>query len=399
MTQKQIKRNRGVQYGKTIAILIFAFSLIPIFQNCGAPVSEKEEAGFQDFAYSSKADTLGYMSCSNVRSPNPSAYFTFRLGAYKDGGLRLKDEFHNATAKMTTNKKVRFLTAGKKNRDIQMQLAIRRKSDMVAFASETQGKEGEDYAFVLPPVNNEGLAEKLVTMPKGERIRSLSGSLDSINKFEGSLNFLDSEVLEESVRTELRRGAYLALTYNPLQEGLGAGGFGSGTGDKTLALSPGDFKEEPAALDFNVAYGIGLGITFQQGNFASGHPARVMSSISQVDLETKEADPSNDARWICPSNLRFKIVRPEDVGVSINGQKLVNCNRVLDPQTPSPDLERVRRVLRIEDWYVDMNNRCIIPKDQSTSCYGEDTEIEYQSKGCGGTAACTHFFSLCYQPF
>lgn len=373
-----------------LAVAAIASTLL-IYQNCSMPVEGLDGNSFPEFAYDAKPDTIGYMSCSSMVGADPSAYFTFRLGAYHNGGMRLHDDFYRSTANMSTPKKINFLLSGQKNKDIQLQLAVRRASDMVAFAADTRPEEARDYDFIFPPVSNEVLANELVTLQEGERLRSLPGGLDEINRFEGTLNFLDSGVLEESVRSELRRGAYLALTYNPLKEDTNA--------DKTLALSPGDFSENPEEANFNIAYGVGYGLTFQQGNVGTGHPARVMGSVKEVDLVTKQSTGS--AQWICPPSMRFKIVRPDDVGVSVNGNLLVACNRVLDPQNiqPTSELGIIRRVLRVEDWYIDMANHCIVPKPGIVgACYGEDLDIEYTNQGCGGTKACTHFFSVCYQP-
>ena len=260
---------------------------------------------------------------------------------------------------------------------------------MVAFAADSRADEGGDFDLIFPPVNDENFAKELVNLQQGERLRTLPGSFDDSHRFEGSLAFLDSGVLEESVRTELRRGAYLALTYNPAQ-------VGSTSKDRTLALAPGDFEEDATAGDFNRAFGVGYSISFSQGNVASGHPARVMSRMTETDLLTKKTNAS--VSWSCPTSLRFKIVRPEDVGILIDDKRLVNCNRVIDPQVLSSGLAAVRRVLRAEDWFVDMANRCIIPKPGRVgACYGEDLDIEYGAESCEGNVACTHFFSLCVQ--
>ena len=96
--------------------------------------------------------------------------------------------------------------------------------------------------------------------------------------------------------------------------------------------------------------------------------------------------------------MRFKIVRPEDVGFLLeDGTLYVSCDRVIDPPVLSENLALIRRALKVEDWYIDMANRCIIPKPgKDGNCYGQDKDIEYSSAGCGGAVACTHFASLCY---
>src|SRR4051812_36335262 len=75
------------------------------YQNCSqAPDStDNSESSYVDglaFAYKAQVDTIGYMSCSEIKVPVESrAYFSYRVGAYNNatGGITLSKEFTDAT--------------------------------------------------------------------------------------------------------------------------------------------------------------------------------------------------------------------------------------------------------------------------------------------------------------
>jgi hypothetical protein len=80
----------------TIIFLIAIVVSVPmLYQNCSQPLAERADASSvaatAPFAFESRVDHLAYMSCSNMPSGyDPTAYFTFRAGAYTEGnGIRL----------------------------------------------------------------------------------------------------------------------------------------------------------------------------------------------------------------------------------------------------------------------------------------------------------------------
>ena len=94
--------------------------------------------------------------------------------------------------------------------------------------------------------------------------------------------------------------------------------------------------------------------------------------------------------------MKFRVVRPEDVKAG-----RVVCAIAPDPAIPTSDLLIVRNQFRVEDWYVDMTNRCIMPKKSPSTCYGSGvTTVQYAiNQTCteGGNPACVHYASVCYR--
>ena len=96
-------------------------------------------------------------------------------------------------------------------------------------------------------------------------------------------------------------------------------------------------------------------------------------------------------------------MRPQDV---VN--RLVICNATVDSYSDTNSqaaLTAIRRVLRVEDWWVDTANHCIMPKNTGDYCYGGDigtSAIAYPAAAANNscinnstTAVCPHFVSVC----
>ena len=361
------------------------------YQNCAeSSLDESEEvetfSSFSETAVNAKFDTLGYMSCSDMAEADPSAYFSFRAGAYDNGGLELSNTVASASDISASNQQ-----------NLQMQFSLRRASDFVLFSAQATPAEGRDFANIMPLLGDAKVIERLSQLESGERLKYVPNSNLARQRFEGSLSFLNSEFLAQSVRTELRNGAYLALTFN------------DSTGESaTRPAGPADLAAVPTPTEDSTdgaspaaapvvsnkeVFGTGLKVTFKQGNTAQGNATRVLASVQEEDLRAKNPQ----GQWTCPADMVFKIVRQIDAdAVKSNGQPYVNCNRETDPAILDDKLKKVRRVLRVEDWWVDMTNQCIIPKTgKAGQCYGNQTDIEYANGSCGGAKACAHFFSVC----
>jgi hypothetical protein len=121
--------------------------------------------------------------------------------------------------------------------------------------------------------------------------------------------------------------------------------------------------------------------------------------VQELDLTTGQL---RTAPWDCSASYQFLIVRPED---KVAG--LVTCNATVDSATAAqqPALAAIRRVLRVEDWFVVMNNHCVMPKRTGDLCYGTlqaGQKVVYNALPTGNTSCtespttkCPHFVSVC----
>jgi hypothetical protein len=123
------------------------------------------------------------------------------------------------------------------------------------------------------------------------------------------------------------------------------------------------------------------------------YPNYVLREITELNLEDRN-DRTDIKPWACPVSLQFRIVRP--------GDSAAPCNADPDPAVLSDELQLVRRSLRVEDWYVDLANRCIVPKKyQGKGCYGDRQTVQYNlSAQCTpgtNTQDCVHWTSICHR--
>ncbi len=390
----------------SVGVLIVSSSSVFIFQNCAGPEAPTEKddetlpivSGLAEkapFAYDGFFDTLGYMSCSDLTSKtfNPSTYFTFRAGSYRAGGLKLKDNYFARFAEEieTKEEKLELLTTSPANTRTQAQLSIRNLANFQnVFTQNGTPVDGEDFQNLLPGLGTEEMTEYVLSLPTGQRIRYMRNGLVTGTRFEASLNFGDSYSLAEGVRNYLSSEAVLSLTFMDLK-----------SASRVVAKGPADI--DPNAPDQRRSvYGKGLIVRFRQPTPSSGalygqFPAHTLREVSELSLEDR-TDSSQIKAWTCPTSLQFRIVRPQDL---VNAD--AHCTTPVDPAVVDPTLRMVRRILRVEDWYVDMTNRCIVNKKfQGTGCYGSDDYIvQYDtSKPCtngNSKEQCVHYASICYR--
>lgn len=388
------------------AAAIFAVGLLIIgFQNCSQPPlvdSESQlesEASKVDFAYDSTIDQITYMSCavSEVGTFDAGAYFSFRVGAYRTGGIKLTDSFRQQEGKKPPEKQATLLGASPANSQTKVQFAIRKLDNFqVMYTSSGSSIHGQDYVNVFEPLGTMDLSDLLVRTDSATRLKYLRNGTVFGSRLEGSLYFTKNPTLAGSIRTALRNDAFLAQTYAhsaPSQTG------GPGTGD-TLARSPRDVIEGSSANPYTQVYGRGYNLKFAQPTVGTtpsnaNFPNVILREVSELNLAST-SDRSGLSTWTCPDNLRFRIVRPAD---SKSGA--TTCAMAPDPAVLTNDLSIVRNQIRVEDWYVDMTNRCIVPKKSITTCYGAGvTQVRYditQTCSEGVDPACVSFASVCYR--
>ncbi len=369
-----------------------------VYQNC-APTPSGEAPWHSvsapySFAYEVQPDQIAYMSCSQVKAgADASAYFTLRMGAYRSGGLRLSEEFSEKTSRMTVAQKEDSLILSEAHSDTRLQMAIRGESNLQQILVYGGGaKKGVHYSPVFAPLGTISSSQWLVEN-EGKWTRYLPGELGLGDAMEGSVIFSETESLANTMREHFRIGGGL-LTWT-FQEGLGsdnhfarAAEFGAGTAVYGRGLHL-EFKKPVASR-------------FGSSSVHTNVPSRVLSAVTEVDLRNT-SQPLEAKNWVCPEQLTYMVIR-NPAQAAIEG-----CRMNPDPPTMSSELRIARNSLRVEDWYIDQKNGCIVSKkDRSSSpgqdCYGYDTDgVHYNlAEDCSvdgnpaGKGSCAHFVSICY---
>lgn len=382
---------------------VLSFLLLFVFQNCADPLdlANQDSLSFTNqlpFAFDTELDTIAYMSCSEMGTDyNSRAFFTFRVGAYSgNSGLKFSNDYIAATKNFTPGQRADALPESEINAAATLQLSVRQRSDAQSMLAASGGgsvSENKDYSNMLAPLDSPAIAERLAALPEDQRIHYFSGVSGLQGRLvEGSLRFMDSEVAAGSVRDHLRDAGLLTLTYT---DALTSGGIAARSPD------PEDRKKafgKGYQVDFRMGFGIDPGNASARPVFTRG-VHRVINSIQEVDLQRRSPTEANIRPWDCSNSYTFVIVRPEDVDSAKTA-----CLRSPDPLNPTaeqkPALEAIRRVLRPEDWWVDLGRRCVMPKQSNGVCYGKDTnstlDIKYDGGDCtAGDLSCPHYVSVC----
>lgn len=440
---------------KKLSILIasaFFFMVMVSYQNCGTS-QQGSLFGAQSYSqlpYEFNTNQLAYLSCSeqgNVANDH-GVFFTFRAGAYNDAngnpvaGLRLTEDFLFDTRRQNNFSRMDTLFEDKGTSLSRLQFATRRGSNLAGMfvnSSSNGGTEEIDFDYVFGDFGSDEMSAALLTAPTGEYMNYWAPA--GINKdayFEGTLVYNGSESLAQQLRQFFSTGGILAWTFadsnNP--ESIRSIEFYDNDDDPDT--------EEPVVTDR--ALGTGYKVEFKQplaanwytaGNTHANVPKRVLQSVSEFDLNSK----ATIANWVCPRELQLRVVFPDDIWVVGNPKDPSNnANFVANPINPSvagqagltnklcrqiedtnalnngtallqSHLAIVRRSLPISDWYVNLTDRCIIPKRYTLgSCYGIDSGTgdtrspEYNNTAtCNpainttGVGVCSHYFSACYK--
>jgi hypothetical protein len=395
---------------KRLLTLTAGVSALAITAGCTSPVPPESgdqlslEAAKLDFAYDATVDHIGYMSCSGMSpgSFDTSAFFSYRLGAYRKGGVRLTDEFRNANRAKTVEKLASLMVASPANSETHVQLAFRRTSNLQSmYARSATPTHGEDYVNIFEQLGTVDLAELMVKADPDISLRYLRNGSVFGSRFEGSLHFSDAYGTTDSMRREqMNRNAMLTITYSQKFNSQGNVG-GTGGSTDTLARSPKDVDNKSLEKPEQSVYGRGLNLTFSQptdgGSPHTSRPSAILNTVSERSLRQGQTTTQT---WTCPSSLRFKIARASDVKAG-----RTTCSMAGDPETPTDELSRVRHILRPEDWYVDMVNKCIVSK-KGESCYagansdggGVNYNITTECFVAGQTNRCVEFATICYVP-
>lgn len=385
--QKLKLKHLGIAAG---VCLLFAF------QNCAQPADDgSTNSSLEEltpFAYNAQPDTIAHMSCSGLSDSGPDrrAYFSFRVGAYNPvtGGLSTTQEFRDAMKYYNNDQRARVFGISAKNSNTYLSLSIRSVSNYQSVWKEGETRAGEELDNMLPSLDSAQIAGPLAASAQNQLINYFPGSGDK-RLMEGSLRYYHFENTMVDTRAALdRRDAILAVSYSETADS-----------QDTKLRVPDDNPNDNLSLPTNRAYGTGYFLSFSLPNTMTGGEARVISpngGVQEIDLMTNTTKASN---WDCSTAYQFAIVRPEDIG------KTVLFDPTVDPPLASLSaadqaaLVAIRRVLRVEDWFVDLAKREVAPKRTGDYCYGplNGRTIQYGEKTCvnNNSTMCQHYVSVC----
>ncbi len=424
-----------------IAILITLGAVLAVFQNCTPAVPYGNTDYYSAlvsspvFPYEVGFDQMAYLSCSEQEDVNnDGTFFTFRVGAYNQLGLRINQTFRDRIEKVSDENIVTALQESQSSAGTRIQLAIRTMDNLqlmyVDNDNGANGLDGSDYNNFFPVLGDNYLTNMLWYMPPNDYLRFYAGAqvIDQA-RFEGRLDFMKSQLMENDLRTFFSSRGIITLTFAEQSkiQPIGPGSFlamqaeqlGGNAGDIPVPQGKAqNFKSSDVNNLTKNVYGMAVQPRFKQppgpggGNAGPNMPPRVLSSITEVIIDQR-VTPQSTRPWLCPNEMQFMIVLPEHATYTNDAmQTIIRCAMRPDPINPTPELMRIRQSLFAEDWYIDMGRKCIVPKPDHVSagsCYGLNSQtrlthlINYDTfsvDGCGFgnlSGVCPHYASICFR--
>jgi hypothetical protein len=318
------------------------------------------------FAFDVAADQITYNSCSGSQVQNKQGYFTFRIGAYRNTGLKLKQEFYDhinknfkpayPSDKITLNQYKQILQKSPANAGAIVYFGLRSVNKPRSLFSPyaPTPSEGTDYAPLASELSDDRFMDALVTGTPVAVNYFPKAPEQNQKVFEAQLNYNKDEAFSRAVSEEFRNNILLALTYK------------SGTGEAD------HLPRRPAGAPENQAYGrgyrlaFGLPATTARGN----NPLNVVNAVQEVSLMDNKP---TTGQWNC--NRKYTIVRPSDAAVSCPED---NFQYTADQRQ---EYAILRRHLPAQDWRISVQYGCLVPK--TVDCYGSEmlngalVQVEY----------------------
>lgn len=424
---------------------VFALLVVVVaFQNCSQPAQIATDSvdDKMKFAYEAVVDQVSYMSCPSVMDSknvvsDPDTYFTFKVGAYRFGGIGLNNEFYQEFRRKLPERQADLLSKSKANTRTIVQMAVRQSGALNTVVHGTGNlTPNVGFSNLLSSLGSFEVSQEITRagfdpvneVPTGKRVRFIPArKIREVvpatgARFEGKLQFGASEALQSTLRTNYLSPGNWLLSLTFLEPSESGGGPGGSTPD-VYVRNPGTiFSNQPNTP--GLAYGTGFQLGFSQpiagakglqertttgaltGKESLPYPSNVLSQVLERDLLTGVQKDSS--LWVCPDTLRYKIVRPGD-------ETEANCTRQPDPAAPwSLEFSLLRNALPVELWYIDVARRCVIPKRAlAGSCYGDLAKVAYVQynltdvNGCDphsnadtnrlNSKICAAYVSVCYR--
>lgn len=404
---------------RAVSGIAASFVLVVSFQNCGKAGFDSELDGELDlssdaaltakygtstaakvsdipFAFDAGIDTISYNSCAFSTLKNKEQYFTLKAGTYSSGGIKLKDTFFDyvnqnfspiypATALSTIQYK-ELLSDSPANSGVSPNLAVRVKNSLtdVYYKDNSLTLQTDIIPLVgvmTDPLVMDSFINKGVTA-------SYFPFSPEMKIMEGSFTRNDSEAMAMSFR-ELLSGnaAALSLTFTPPNEEI--------------------YKISAPSTTYPVKTAYGKGYSMEFSTYPGSNAAansRVISAVRENDLSSPTTSSKYWGR--CRS---YKIVRAADALIAGNSYCPNHTQAELANVTIRTELEIARRHFRADQWDINVQYGCAVPK--STSCYEEKqyagapivnydvTQACRTGIGDDGTqtlnSQCLHYLSIC----
>lgn len=348
------------------------------------------------------------MSCMQLNGSNfdKSVYFGFRVGAYNQGrGVGLSSDFKNQTVNFAPDLKKTALSTAAINVGAQPVLAMRYRNNLQSvYVNPLAGgaAEGIDHSTMLVPLSDDSVTNKFVADPT-TLIRYINNGTALGARTEGDLNLNFGIQGLNDMKVHLQSDAMLTVTY-PVNAAK----------DVMTTRAPAYyFSNYPMNSASTQIYGRGLALQFRTAPGATGNTQSwVLGNVADENLAVAPNDPTRvTGGFSCPNNLVFRVVDHKDVNPTPVDSYQINCRMQPDDYaslsaSDQNALRRARLTLRVEDWWIDMANKCIVPKKWGQgvpACYGSSgVKVEYDlSKPCvdspmtTANRACAAFASIC----
>lgn len=404
-------RSRGQQLAAAL-VAIFLSAILLSFQNCSSPMSGglfdqksvSDLAQSAPFAYDTTIDQMAYMSCSDMDTGfDASTYFTIKAGAYWSGGVKLNQAARNFVVQLPkTTKPDEVISASPINNAVAAQLDFRSRANLGVRAP--LNGVGNNYSYLTDDLSSSVVSNILLQIPAGQRVQifpALSGARPK--PVEAVFQFNASAGSAQAFRDLFSMGNFLMTLVH-----TSAGSAGNGA-PVTPVGAPGSVAPKGvSATASQTVYGRGFNLGFgspESTNWAGGN--RVLTSVNETNLNLYTNDGDPPSSWNCPANLRLRVVRPEDAAAQACQLSLT------DPPNPDINLQRWRKMLGFDQWYIDLVHQCAVPKNSVAGlCYGSlAPSVSYNlSSFCvtgnvslsngnidNTSPRCAHFISLCYR--
>lgn len=404
---------------RAVGVIVGSFLLVVTFQNCGkagfdsalddsltsSSVDPNLEGQFGSrdalkvqsipFAYDVVPDQIAYSSCFGSGLQSLPGHFTFRIGAYSTGGVKIRQNFFDylkanfqpisPATELSTNQIKTYLAYSPENTLAAPQFAIRTRGlPQLVRTSSAKATVGLDFINVLMSLTDDRMMDPLVNNRTSNTMFFPMASQPTQRNLEASISYNTTQALSESVRNDFRTSAMLAMTYVPSTPALAYSA-------RIPASATTTNTDGTTTTDNSKAYGRGYYMQFvsdlapytqtlyAQTTIASNNPTNILFSIQEINLENS----TTSGTWSCPFERRYVIVPLADAPISCPQEKGTS----MSDSTYRRELEIVRRQLKAEDWDVNIALRCVVPKQGS--CYVTDYQgttalgIEYnQANEC-----------------